>query len=342
MPTSTARGARQRRCRLLRAGRDVPLEPHEDEMYDDAPRTRRHGLATALALIGCAVLGTAGAYGYRSYYSHPGSGQPPPVITRRQLHADQDRARRGGDAIEQGDQDRVAHAGKEQIVSSRKSRSRSRSSEARRLLAWCCRQPVAPRPRAACRPAPRHRSHAPASARRHRPSPGRYAPSPSVPTGRRRRHGRLRPAAPITPPAPSAPRQARNGGPISLDPQAPVERRPAAPPRSAGPPPHQPTRRRARKPPTNSTGGFLVQLSSQRSEARRRAAFRSLQAKFPNELGGRQPIIRRADLGSKGIYYRTNGRAVCLGAGSSRVLRELQGGRRPVRRSEQLRLSGLN
>ena len=40
---------------------DVPLEPHEHEVYDDAPRARRGGFATALALIGCAVLGTAGA-----------------------------------------------------------------------------------------------------------------------------------------------------------------------------------------------------------------------------------------------------------------------------------------
>ena len=32
---------------------DTPLEPHEDEMYDDAPHARRHsGLVTALALIG--------------------------------------------------------------------------------------------------------------------------------------------------------------------------------------------------------------------------------------------------------------------------------------------------
>src|SRR5262249_21018154 len=59
---------------------DVPLEPHEHEMYDDAPRARRGGFATALALIGCAVLGTAGAYAYRSYYGDPSSAQPPPVI----------------------------------------------------------------------------------------------------------------------------------------------------------------------------------------------------------------------------------------------------------------------
>jgi len=29
-----------------------------------------------------------------------------------------------------------------------------------------------------------------------------------------------------------------------------------------------------------------------------------LQAKFPKELGGRAPIVRRADLGAKGVFYR--------------------------------------
>jgi sporulation related protein len=29
-----------------------------------------------------------------------------------------------------------------------------------------------------------------------------------------------------------------------------------------------------------------------------------LQVKYPNQLGGRQPIIRRADLAAAGIYYR--------------------------------------
>jgi hypothetical protein len=49
-----------------------------------------------------------------------------------------------------------------------------------------------------------------------------------------------------------------------------------------------------------------VQLASQRSESEALSAFRSLQAKFPNELGGRHPVVRRADLGSRGTYYRTN------------------------------------
>jgi hypothetical protein len=53
-----------------------------------------------------------------------------------------------------------------------------------------------------------------------------------------------------------------------------------------------------------SSGGYAVQLSSQGSEAEAQSSFRALQAKYPNLLGGREPIVRRADLGEKGIYYR--------------------------------------
>ena len=34
------------------------------------------------------------------------------------------------------------------------------------------------------------------------------------------------------------------------------------------------------------------------------ASFRSLQLKFPRQLGGRTAIVQRADLGAKGIFYR--------------------------------------
>ena len=51
-------------------------------------------------------------------------------------------------------------------------------------------------------------------------------------------------------------------------------------------------------------GGYLVQVSSQRSEGDARAAFSSLRAKFPGELAAREPIIHRADLGAKGTFYR--------------------------------------
>ena len=44
--------------------------PTDDRFYDDPPRRRAtNGIVTAIVLIGCGILGTAGAYGYRTYYS---------------------------------------------------------------------------------------------------------------------------------------------------------------------------------------------------------------------------------------------------------------------------------
>jgi cell division septation protein DedD len=54
-----------------------------------------------------------------------------------------------------------------------------------------------------------------------------------------------------------------------------------------------------------ASGAYTVQISSQRSETEAQASFRTLQTKFPSLLSDRQPIIRRADLGDKGIYFRT-------------------------------------
>jgi hypothetical protein len=52
-----------------------------------------------------------------------------------------------------------------------------------------------------------------------------------------------------------------------------------------------------------TSGGYAVQVSSQRTEGEALAAYRSLRAKYPNLLSGR-PMIRRADLGEKGTFYR--------------------------------------
>ena len=51
-------------------------------------------------------------------------------------------------------------------------------------------------------------------------------------------------------------------------------------------------------------GSYLVQVSSQRSEADAQAAFRSVKSKYSSVLGDRQPVIRRADVAGKGTYYR--------------------------------------
>jgi hypothetical protein len=56
--------------------------------------------------------------------------------------------------------------------------------------------------------------------------------------------------------------------------------------------------------PSGSAGGSYVQVSSQRSEIEAQASFRALQGRYPKMLGDKQPVIRRAELGDKGVYYR--------------------------------------
>lgn len=51
-------------------------------------------------------------------------------------------------------------------------------------------------------------------------------------------------------------------------------------------------------------GGFLVQVSSQRSEQTALTTFRDLQRRYPGILGDRAPDIQRADLGERGVYFR--------------------------------------
>jgi hypothetical protein len=82
----------------------------------------------------------------------------------------------------------------------------------------------------------------------------------------------------------------------------------AAPEAAARPAPASPPTRMAALPPPATTapaaGGHVVQVASQRSEQDAQASFKALQAKYPNVLGGREAMIRRIDLGDRGIFFR--------------------------------------
>ena len=51
-------------------------------------------------------------------------------------------------------------------------------------------------------------------------------------------------------------------------------------------------------------GGFMVQVTSQRSQADAESAYRGIQSKYSSVLANQPHQVRRADLGSKGTYYR--------------------------------------
>ena len=124
------------------------------------------------------------------------------------------------------------------------------------------------------------------------------------------------PASPAAPMRPGIQQQAAKpaagndtNGPLSIVPSSgDTASAPVAGPRTAAAHPvplNKPVANEtASAAPVASSGGYAVQLSSQGSEAEAQSSFRALQAKYPNLLGGREPIVRRADLGEKGIYYR--------------------------------------
>jgi hypothetical protein len=55
---------------------------------------------------------------------------------------------------------------------------------------------------------------------------------------------------------------------------------------------------------TGENGGYLVRVASQRNEVDTKASYRSLQDQFPAVLGSRHALIKRVDLGEKGVLYR--------------------------------------
>ena len=293
------------------------MGPDDNEMYDDPPRSRRRsGLITAVALIGCAMVGTAGAYGYRTYYVVPGTTRTPPVISADTTPS---KVTPANDAqSSKSIQDRVADQG-ERVLPREEQPILLKDPAGTATPRVVLPAPVSPAPMqgvlqvppAAAAPAPPAASGAPG------PKPIRTVVIRSDGTEVNGKPVGSLPSSAV--PAPAAPARAtaagkssqppaRNGGvPLSLDPEAQASATPAPPPareRVAANPP-QAAPRLASAPAAGGSGSHVVQLSSQKSEAEAQATFRSLQAKFPNELGDRAPIIRRADLGAKGTFYRT-------------------------------------
>jgi hypothetical protein len=260
------------------------------------------------------MLGTAGAYGYRTYYALPGAQEPPPVITADNTTPTKVVPAPTIDPPSSKAMDRLATAvGNEQLV-----RRQEEPVALKELGTAATPRVVLPAPgvpgQTTSLPQPQN---SPAAAAPNSSEPKRVrtvtirpdgsdvsarpvgAPSPQA-------KGAANPSAAPTPPAPRAtPTPTRGGGPISLDPQTPPSETGTVPPparaRTATAPAAQATPEAANA----SASGYLVQLSSQRSESEAQSAYRSLQSKFPAELGTRQPVIRRADLGNKGVYYRT-------------------------------------
>lgn len=107
---------------------------------------------------------------------------------------------------------------------------------------------------------------------------------------------------PLSIPSDAAPTQvaALTFGPAPPDTAAAAQNQP--PPSNEAAP--NPTTLSATEPPVGNGPKYIVQLSSQRSEAAAQTTSRGLQTKYADLFGGLQPFIRRSDLRDKGVYYR--------------------------------------
>jgi hypothetical protein len=318
-----------------------------DDYDDDALRPRRRGgLVVVMAVLGLAVLGTAGAFGYRAMFGGSVLPSLPPIIKAGSgpnkivpgygdSHASNSAQTTGANI---GSSEKLV-SGEEQPVEIQEApKTASRvistipispnpgpvppgvSGPSPFATAPAAAAPAVAPPVVATQPAAPLPAPAPATSEpkkihtvtiRSDQSGGSdtgAAPAQQHGATRSAKMSAMKPSAPAPAPAPSG------SQPLSLAPDSQGDV--AAPTPAPAPPPPAPPRSRAHAAVANaapaggaaaetaSSGGYAVQVSSQRSEADAHAAFRALRNKFPNQLGGREPIVRRADLGAKGIYYR--------------------------------------
>ena len=86
----------------------------------------------------------------------------------------------------------------------------------------------------------------------------------------------------------------------------------------------------------SSGGTYAVQVTSERSAAEADASFRALRAKFPNQLGGREPIVRRTDW-CEGHLLPHDGRSLCVNGKGGWNVPHTEGCRRQLPHSTKLR-----
>ena len=84
------------------------------------------------------------------------------------------------------------------------------------------------------------------------------------------------------------------------------------------------------------SGEYVVQVSAQKTEDEARASYQLLQQKYASVLSGRDPIIRRAELGQSGTWYRVHVGSFATAEQADRVLQQSEGRGRPVHRAEEL------
>jgi hypothetical protein len=255
-------------------------------------------MATVVAVLALAVIGTGAAYAYRNYAGTARSGPPPVIKADSEPNKIVPQKVASGDAVSKLIQDRMSSENGTELMVSREEQPvdvKEATSSGPRVVFPPLNQNA--NPPAAASVAPNIKP------------PATVANGTVAGDGPRRVrtltvHGDqsdLAAAAVARPDAQAA--SARHASPATA---APAGNAPLALSPQAGEPRTRvaSTNPGQQAPAAAGTGGYLVQVSSQRNEADAQASFRRLQGKFPSILGSRSPLVKRADLGTRGVYYR--------------------------------------
>jgi hypothetical protein len=292
-------------------------EDYTDDDYDEEPAPRRSGTVVIVALLGLAVLGTAGALGYRAMFGGSVIPALPPIIKP----ADGPIRVKPAQSTAQGETDATKGTGDQVVINQEQPVDIQSGNPIPRMIKTI---PVVPNGS----PDPGAGAQSPgAVAQATVPPPGYAEPVPpstqpfGVPIQQPAPQPPARPARPpaqqagaaVAPPAPrpkpqvrtTAPESSSSGGPLQLVPQQEGSQQ-AVPPRThtATNSPRTSVASAGASEAPVGPAGYAVQVSSQRSEEEAKEAYRALQGKYPQQLGSRHAFFRRADLGDKGVYYR--------------------------------------
>jgi hypothetical protein len=287
-----------------------------DAYYEDAPAPRRGWLVTAAALVGLAVVGTAGAFAYRAVFT----GGETRIIARDIAPNKVTPAQTSQDANKPTD--RLASAGPNERLGPPPEQPMSIPEPPRTVppapgqnqavAAPPAPAPVLPAapsgPSQASLPADTGGNAAPRKVRTEKINPQQVGDAQATrPAGPPRNVGPT-PVQPAQPRVVTSAPSADSNAPLSLAPQGINSPPDPAPTPAPVPAPRVHTTAVAPPPPAveRSSGGgsgYYVQLSAQKSEDEAKSSFHGIQARHASLLGGQKLVVRRKDLGSKGIFY---------------------------------------
>ena len=277
-----------------------------DEAEEEEAPKRRGGKVMVVAILALGVLGTSGAFAYRTYFAAAHSGEPPIIKADNSptkiMASPADSSPKVPDRLPGGD-------GSEKIVSREEtpvdpSRSIGGNSGGPRVVFPQLNQngnppspaSVAPSAMASAAPNVNNGIMPNGDARPIKTlsvsgnqADAAAAPPPAI------KPARVIAAQPVLPHnSPANANASANSAPMAITPQqAPASRvasvNPAEQPAAAAP-------------AASGSGGYLVSISSQISEADAISSYQAVQAKYSSVLGSYSPVIKRVEPNGKVMY----------------------------------------